>query len=209
MEVDSFKPSKRLMDYENQLTGDKKELIENGRVKETMTNVFNSAMSTDAATEGLANLNYEWEMAFNGSEASRLIGTHGKNLNIIFTSAAGSKLISTLFTTAHVLLAKAGEETRPSGLVQILSAAYSLFSSPSMPVIVDQVGGLVITAVNKDKAMSFAHQFWKEVQTMLADKSLDAKVNKCLLNVFKMIKNYQTASKSVPELKSTRSKRVR
>jgi len=174
---------------------DKKELIKSGMVRGTMTDTFKNSMDTAVATEGLAKLNHEWELMIAGPEASRVIGTLGQNVNQMLTSPGGSEFISTAYTTAHVLLSKAGEETRTSGLGKILSMAFFLFTSPEMPEIVNKTGELIVTAVNKPDAPLFVRHFWDEVKQSLSDGNLNKKLDKCYGNIFSLMNSYQGRGK--------------
>eukprot|EP00102_Acyrthosiphon_pisum_P005538 XP_001950374.1 PREDICTED: uncharacterized protein LOC100160421 [Acyrthosiphon pisum] len=184
-----YKPSKRVEEMENNMPDSAKVFIGVGKLKDTMTDTYASAMATDAAKAGFADANHEWQLLLEGPEAARVIGTSGQNFNTIVTSTDGADMINMLATTVHVLLTKAGEQKMSSGLRDILSMTYSLFTSPNMPEIVNKAGGLVITAANKPNAPWFTKTYWDETKKLLSDKNLNEKLKKYFTNIISMMKS--------------------
>lgn len=179
------------------LSGDEKEFIQDGKVKETAFRLFSESINGDVVKNGFAKVNHEWEMLVDGPEASRVIGTFGDNLSKIVTSARGAEIINTVATTAHILLSKAGEETRESGLSKILSMTFSLFTSPEIPDIVNKTGGLIVTAANKPKAPLFIKRFWEEMKIFMGEKELNAKLTRYFTNIMSIMKtlhNHQASA---------------
>lgn len=183
-----FKPSKRLQEMEDMLSGEEKEFIQDGKMKETVTKLFLDSINTDVVRDGFAKANHEWQMLVEGPEASRVIGTFGDNLNKIVTSAGGAEIINTVAATAHILLSKAGEKVPESGINKILSMTFSLFTSPEIPDIVNKTGELVVTAADKSKAPLFIRRFWDEVNAFMGDKDLNSKLNMYFTNILSIMR---------------------
>lgn len=163
---------------ENNLSGDRKKFIQDGNVKETLINTFLNSMKTDVAVNGLEKLKKNLKKMINGPEASWVIGTFGENLNRVYTSREGAKIINMIASTIHVLLTKLGEKNvQESDLGKLSSSLFSLCSSPKMPDIVDKTGELAVAVVNKPNAALFIRQYWYEWQKLLKRKNLDKKIN--------------------------------
>jgi len=203
-----YEPSKRVEEMENDMPESDKAFIGDGKLKATMMNTYASAMATDEARTGFSNANYEWQLVLEGPEAARVIGTSGQNFNTIVTSTEGADMINMLATTVHVLLAKAGEQKMSSGLRDIISMTYSLFTSPNMPEIVNMVGGLVITIANKPSAPLFTRTYWNETRKLLSDKNLNEKLKKYFANIISMMKSLGGIMKGGKQLLSKRRRAI-
>lgn len=189
-DIFQYKPSERLEEMEKNLSCDLKKFVEDGNVKETLTNTFLNSMNTDVAVDGLAKLKQEFQQMINGPEASWVIGTFGEDLNKIFTSREGANIINMIASTVHVLLTKVGEKnSQESGLGKLLSSSFSLCSSPKMPEIVDKTGELAITIVNKPNAALFTRQYWIEWQKLLGQKDLEKKLNNYFVTLSALMKS--------------------
>ncbi|XP_060859638.1 uncharacterized protein LOC132936874 [Metopolophium dirhodum] len=203
-----YKPSKRVEEMENNMPDSAKVFIGVGKLKDTMTDTYASAMATDTAKAGLADADHEWQLLLEGPEAARVIGTSGQNFNTIFSSNDGADMINMLATTMHVLLTKAGEQKMSSGLRDIMSMTYSLFTSPNMPEIVNKAGGLVITIVNKPGAPMFTKTYWNETKKLLSDKNLNEKLKKYFANIISMMKSLSGMMKGGKQLLNRRKRAI-
>jgi len=199
-----YKPSQRVEEMENNMPESAKAFIEVGKLKDTMMDTYASAMDTDTAKAGLADAKHEWQLLLEGPEAAKVIGTSGKNFNTIVTSTDGADMINMLATTVHVLLAKAGEQKMSTGLRDIMSLTYSLFTSANMPEIVNKVGGLVITTANKPGAPLFTKTYWDETKKLLSDKKLNGKLKKYFANIMSMMKSLSGMMKGAKQLSNRR-----
>lgn len=200
-----YKPSQRLAEMEQNLPSSAQAVIPDGKVKEAITNTYMTAMNTDVAKTGLANIKHEWQLMLDGPEAPRVIGTFGQNFNKIFTSIEGADMANMLATTAHVVLARSGMQKMSPGLATILSSTYLLLTSDMMPEIVNKTGGLVITAVNKPKAPLFVKTCWDEINKILNDKNINGKLNKYFHNLVFMLKSMSGIKQNGKQLKRQRS----
>lgn len=184
-----YTPSQRLAEMEQNLPSSAQAVIPDGKVKEAITDTYTTAMNTDVAKTGLADVKHEWQLMLEGPHASRVIGTVGQNINKIFTSTEGADMANMLATTVHVLLARSGMKKMNTGLATILLSTYSLLTSDMMPKIVNKTGGLVITAVNKPEAPLFVKTFWDEIQKILYEKNINTKLITYFKNIVSMMKN--------------------
>ncbi|XP_015363814.1 PREDICTED: uncharacterized protein LOC107161780 [Diuraphis noxia] len=196
-----YKQSKWLEEMENNMTDSSEVFVEDGEEKEALTNTFTSAMATDVAKAGFTDANHQWQLMLEGPEASRVIGTFGQNFNSIVSSNNAANMINMLASTTHVLAATAGEAKMSSGLRDILSMMSSLFTSPNMPIIVNKVGLLVISTVNKPNGPLFSKTYWDEIQNLLSVKNLNEKLQKTFENLSTMT----SSSKKTKPLKRRRS----
>jgi hypothetical protein len=196
-----FMPSDRLALVERSLPKNKKAFVGDGMAKKTLCNTFKESMKSRAATNGLENLEREWLTMIAGPEAERLVDTFGGNFKKFVTSPNGAEMANTVTSTLHSLLARAGAETRHSGLGEVISMIISLFRSPEMPEIVNLTGGLIISAVNKENGLAVIHQFWVEVQKLLDVKNVNRKVQTAfdnLLTTMNELAKKQPRNKSAP-----------
>lgn len=200
-----YTPSQRLSEMEQNLPSGAQAVIPDGKVKEAITDTHKTAMNTDVAKTGLADIKHEWQLMLEGPHASRVIGTFGQNINKIFTSAEGADMANMLATTVHVLLARSGMQKTSPCLATILSSTYSLFTSDMMPEIVNKTGGLVITAVNKPKAPLFVKTYWDEIKKILNEKNINVKLNKYVNNIVSMMKSMGGTKQNGKQLKRQRS----
>ncbi|XP_027837168.2 uncharacterized protein LOC114119699 [Aphis gossypii] len=184
-----YNPSQRLAEMEQNLPSSAQAVIPDGKVKETFTDMFTTAMNTDVAKTGLANVEHEWRLMLDGPEASRVIGTVGQNVNKIFTSVEGADMLNMLATTARVLLARSGEQKMCPGLATIVGLTYSLLTSDITPEVVNKAGGLTITAVNKPRAALFTKTLWDEIVKLVNEKNISEKLNKYFNNIVSMMKS--------------------
>jgi len=203
-----YKPSKRVEEMENNMPESAKAFIGVGELKDTMTDTFASAMATDTAKAGFADANHEWQLLLEGPEAAKVIGTSGQNFNTIVSSNDGADMINMLATTVHILLAKAGEQKMSSGLRDIMSTTYSLFTSTNMPEIVNKAGGLVITLSNKPGAALFTKTYWNEIKKLLFDKNLNEKLKKYFANIISMMKSLSEMVKDNKRLINRRRRTI-
>jgi len=162
-------------------------------------------MATDVAKDGFTNANHEWQLMLEGPEASRVIGTFGQNFNTIVDSNNAANMIKMLATTAHEMLATAGEAKISSGLSDIVSMTYSLFTSPKMPEVVNKTGQLVIDAVNKPGAALFTKTFWDEIKELLSVKNLNEKLKKNFSNLLFMMNSLSRKTIAERPLKRRRT----
>lgn len=197
--VVEFMPSERLTWMESSLPVNKKAFVADGKVKETMENTFENSINSRAAANGLRRAEREWKQMLAGPEADRLVDTFGGNFKKFVTSPNGVEMANTVTSTIHSLFAKAGAETRHSGVGDIISMVISLFRSPQMPEIVNLTGGLIISAVNKNNALAFINQYWKETQRLLATKNINRKVQIAFNNLFTLMNQL---AKKQPKIKS-------
>lgn len=168
-----------------------KEMVKDGRVKETMINTFNKAIASAVAQKQLAKLNSEWQVMVDGPEASRVIGTTSGNVREVMMSQNGSKFIITAFATVQALLTKAGEEqSQSNGMGKLLSMIYNLLSLTNMPDIIKKTGTLIIKTAKKKNAALYVRQFWGEVKKSLSDEHLKAKLDRCFSNTMFLMKIY-------------------
>lgn len=193
-----FIPSKKLKAIESKLSADQKAFIPEGKVRETMTNVYRNAMNTNVAVQGLKELNDQWDSMLNGPEASRVIGTFAQNFGKVVSSYESAKILDMLWNTMHMLLSKAGQETEAAGLGFIMSSLFELFELPNMPEVVNQAAGLIITTVNKPNAKLFIKQAFKEVQTMLKNKNLANEINMYFKTILAEMNNQKAPKKLNP-----------
>lgn len=198
-----FIPSKKLKAIESKLSADQKSFVPEGKVREIMTNVYRDAMNTDVAIHGLKELNDRWNSMLNGPEAPLVLGAFSQNFSKIVSSYESANIINMLWTTVHMLLTKAGQETKASGLGWIMSSLFKLFMLPQMPEVINQTGGLIITTVNKPNAKQYIKQVFKEIQTMLKDNKVTDKINTYFKTMSSMMENQKATKKlnSSPSLK--------
>ncbi|KAE9543457.1 hypothetical protein AGLY_002257 [Aphis glycines] len=200
-----YKPSQRLAEMEQNLPSSAQAVIPDGKVKEAFTDMYTTAMNTDVAKTGLANIKHEWQLMLEGPEASRVIGTVGQNINKIFTSAEGADMVNMLATTAHVLLARSGMQKMRPGLATIIALTYSLLKSDVMPEVVNKTAGLAITAANKPNAPLFVKTFWDEIRKIVNEKNINKKLNKYFNNIVSMMKSMSGINQNGKQLKRQRS----
>ncbi|VVC37537.1 Hypothetical protein CINCED_3A004380 [Cinara cedri] len=203
-----YKPSERLKTLESGLSAGKMKFVPEGKVRETMTNVYQNAITRGAANEGLQKLDDEWKSMLQGPEASRVVGTCGRNFAKVVSSDKGREILKTVWITAHLLLSKAGKDTRGAGLGRIMASMFKLFESPQMPEIVSQTGGLIISAANKPRAVWFVRRAFQEIEGFLVDRDLPDKINTFFENMMSMMKNLKIPEReSASSFKRTRSRR--
>jgi len=200
-----YKASQRLADMERELPSSAQALIPDGKVKEAYTDTYTTAMNTDVAKTGLANIKHECQLMIDGPEASRVINTFGQNINKILTSVEGAEMANILVTTAHVLLNRSGMHKMSPSLAAFLSSAYSLLTSNMMPDIVNKTGGLVITAVNKPKAALFVKTYWDEIKKILNEENINMKLINYFHNLASIIKSMSGIKQNVKQFKRQRS----
>lgn len=202
-----YKPSERLKALENELPAGKKEFVPDGKVREIITSVYQNAMQKNVAKEGLNKLNEEWKSILEGPEASRVIGTCGQNFAKIVSSDQAAEVLDTVWTTAHLLLSRAGKETKGAGLGRIMESLFTLFGSPQMPKIISQTGELIIKAANKNNAVPFVKSGFDEIQIMLKDSELTNKINTYFKNMVSMMKNLNVPKRITSPLSERRRRR--
>lgn len=200
-----YKQSKWLEEMEKYMPYSSKAFVADGKVKETLTDTFIRTMATDVATAGFTKANSEWQLMLEGSEASRVIGTFGQNFNTIVDSNNAAKVIKMLATTAHVLLAAAGEAKVSSGFSDIMSMTFWLFTSPYMPEVVSKSGQLVIDAVDKPGAALFTKTFWDEISRLLSVQNLNEKLKKNFANLLSMMNSLSRNTKDERPLNRRRT----
>lgn len=201
-----YKPSEKLKAIEDKMPRNQKELVKDGKAKETMIHTFNESMASEVAQKQLAKLNNEWHVMINGPEAPRVINTVSGNLREVMTSHYGSKFIITVFATAQALLTKAGDQqTHSNDLGNVLSMIVTLFSLPNMPDIINKTSTLILEAVNKRNAAMYVRQFWGEVKKSLSDELLPSKLDLCFSNTMFLMKAYNDKMSPAKPKKQLRS----
>lgn len=175
-------PNTRLEDMENNLPEIEQQFIDNDKVKETMVNLYKNATEKEEVKNEIEKMNQQWQRLINGPEALRVIGTFGENFKQLGETTATADIFNMMLTTIHVLLREAGEQ-KDTALSNLLTDAFTLLSSSKMPEIINKIGGVIITAVNKQNAPQFVVRYWIEIMNLIQkDKDLNNKITMLVNN---------------------------
>jgi len=190
-ETDDFiyMPSITLKKMEDGLSTCDREFVKDGMVKETMTQVFWDSVNMPMAKAGWTPLCGQWQNMLEGPEASRVIGTFGMNFHKIITANKDTNIINVVASTVHGLLDKIAVENRATGLSKIMEMVFTLTEAANMPDIINKLGELTMTFVQKPKAQEFTRKFYTETFKLLNDKDLNNKINKYFSTIISMMKS--------------------
>lgn len=186
----NFIPNARLENIENSLPETEQEFIDNDKVKETMINLYKNAMDTKMVKNRIENINKKWQILVNGQEASRVI-VESMNIiptimHVLLTETSKEEMETSQSTTMHdTSLSETDEQKmKTSKLSNIFTNIFNLLTSSEMPVIINNVGGVIIKAVNKPYAPQFVVQFWIETMSLIQkNPDLNTKLNKLFKNM--------------------------